>query len=73
MSDRGTGRQMNRSLVLGELVSLQVFYALMDREFWVILVAVIYGDVASTLLSETPPVLLQLRIAASILLSFCRG
>jgi hypothetical protein len=42
---------MNRSLVVGMLVSLPVFYALLDGELLVILVAVIGGYVAYTLLS----------------------
>jgi len=42
---------MNRSLVVGVLVSLPVFYALLDGELLVILVAVIGGYVAYTLLS----------------------
>ena len=44
-------RNMNRSLVVGVLVSLPVFYALLDGEFLVILVATIGGYVAYTLLS----------------------
>ena len=44
-------RNMNRSLVVGVLVSLPVFYALLDGEFLVILVAMIGGYVAYTLLS----------------------
>jgi len=42
---------MNRSLVVGMLVSPPVFYALLDGELLVILVAVIGGYVAYTLLS----------------------
>jgi len=42
---------MNRSLVVGMLVSLPVFYALLDGELLVILVTVIGGYVAYTLLS----------------------
>ena len=41
---------MNRSLAVGVLVSLPVFYALLDGNFLVILVAVIGGYVAHTLL-----------------------
>ena len=44
-------RNMNRSLAVGVLVSLPVFYALLDGEFLVILVAMIGGYVAYTLLS----------------------
>ena len=42
---------MNRSFVVGVLVSLPLFYALLDGEFLVILVAVIGGYVVYTLLS----------------------
>ena len=42
---------MNRSFVVGVLVSLPVFYALLDGEFLIILVAMIGGYVAYTLLS----------------------
>ncbi|MDG2461579.1 MAG: hypothetical protein P8M73_11935 [Luminiphilus sp.] len=42
---------MSRSVILGILVSLPVFYALLDGEFLVILVAVIGGYVVHTLLS----------------------
>ena len=44
-------RNMHRSLVVGVLVSLPVFYALLDGEFLVILVAMIGGYVSYTLLS----------------------
>ena len=42
---------MSRSVILGVLVSLTVFFALLDGEFLVILVAVIGGYVVHTLLT----------------------
>jgi hypothetical protein len=42
---------MNRSFVVGVLVSLPVFYALLDGELLVVFVAVIGGYVSYTLLS----------------------
>ena len=45
------GRKMSRSVILGVLVSLTVFFALLDGEFLVILVAVIGGSVVHTLLT----------------------
>ena len=44
-------RNMNRSLVVGVLVSLPVFYALLDGKFLVILVAMNGGYVTYTQLS----------------------
>ena len=45
------GRKMSRSVILGVLVSLPVFFALLDGEFLVILVALIGGYVVHTLLT----------------------
>ena len=45
------GRNMSRSVIVGILVSLPVFFALLDGEFLVILVAVIGGYVVHTLLT----------------------
>ena len=42
---------MSRSVILGVLVRLPVFFALLDGEFLVILVAVIGGYVVDTLLT----------------------
>jgi len=45
------GRKMSRSIIVGVLVSLPVFFALLDGEFLVILVALIGGYVVYTLLT----------------------
>lgn len=45
------GRKMSRSVIVGVLVSLPVFFALLDGEFLVILVALIGGYVVYTLLT----------------------
>lgn len=45
------GRKMSRSVIVGVLVSLPVFFALLDGEFLVILVALIGGYVVHTLLT----------------------
>ena len=58
---------MNRSFVVGVLVGLPVFYALLDGDFSGILVTVIGGYVTYTLLSQSGLVLLQWRIVASAL------
>ena len=44
---------MSRSVIVGVLVSLPVFFALLDGEFLVILVALIGGYVVHTLLTES--------------------
>ena len=45
------GRKMSRSIIVGVLVSLPLFFALLDGEFLVILVALIGGYVVYTLLT----------------------
>ena len=45
------GRKMSRSVIVGVLVSLPMFFALLDGEFLVILVALIGGYVVHTLLT----------------------
>ena len=45
------GCKMSRSVIVGVLVSLPMFFALLDGEFLVILVALIGGYVVHTLLT----------------------
>ena len=45
------GCKMSRSVIVGVLVSLPLFFALLDGEFLVILVALIGGYVVYTLLT----------------------